>query len=194
MKTIDATDESPKREAILQAALSLFAERGFHGTAVPEIAARAKVGAGTVYRYFESKEALVNVLYREWKARMSESAVRDFPVGLGPRATFHEVFRRLFAFAAQNPDAMSFLELHHHASYLDRKSRVVEEASRKPLREMIVAMQKAGAVREGPPDVLMSILWGGTLGVLRGGQEGDFKADSKSTELTEECLWEAIRR
>src|ERR1035437_2808422 len=41
-----------KREAILGAALELFAERGFHGTAVPQIADKAGVGAGTIYRYF----------------------------------------------------------------------------------------------------------------------------------------------
>src|SRR5690606_27876447 len=52
-----------KREAILHAALELFVERGFWGTAVPEIAEKAGVGAGTIYRYFESKEALVNALY-----------------------------------------------------------------------------------------------------------------------------------
>ena len=53
-----------KREAIMTAALELFVERGFFGTAVPEIADRAGVGAGTIYRYFESKEALVNEIYR----------------------------------------------------------------------------------------------------------------------------------
>ncbi|MGN6106845.1 MAG: helix-turn-helix domain-containing protein, partial [Kofleriaceae bacterium] len=54
-----------KREAIIAAALELFVERGFFGTAVPEIAERAGVGAGTIYRYFESNEALVNAIYRQ---------------------------------------------------------------------------------------------------------------------------------
>jgi TetR/AcrR family transcriptional regulator, repressor of fatR-cypB operon len=51
-----------KREAILNAALQLFTEFGFHGTAMPQVAERAGVGAGTIYRYFTSKEALVNTL------------------------------------------------------------------------------------------------------------------------------------
>ena len=59
--TLGRTTTAPdKREAILAAALEAFVEKGFHGTAVPEIAARAGVGAGTIYRYFESKEAVVN--------------------------------------------------------------------------------------------------------------------------------------
>ncbi len=194
MGALSASDDSPKREAILDAALALFAERGFHGTAVPAVAERAKVGAGTVYRYFESKEELVNVLYREWKARMSAAILKDFPDDLAPRETFHEVVRRLIAFSSENPQAMDFLELHHHADYLDADSRVIDESSRRPLLEMLARFQGAGAVRKGPPDVLMSLVWGGLVGVLRSARQGVFKPDDKTVALTEECLWEAIRR
>src|SRR5438105_1854269 len=59
-----------KRRRILDAALRVFAERGFHGTSVPEVAEAAAVGTGTVYRYFENKEALVNQVYRDAKQRL----------------------------------------------------------------------------------------------------------------------------
>src|SRR6185503_5568621 len=47
-----------KRRRMLDAALTAFAERGYHGVAVPEVAAAAGVSTGTIYVYFESKEAL----------------------------------------------------------------------------------------------------------------------------------------
>ncbi|MEM5672990.1 helix-turn-helix domain-containing protein [Bacillus cereus] len=52
-----------KQEDIFDAAIQLFAERGYDGTTIPMIAEKAKVGAGTIYRYFENKEALVNSLF-----------------------------------------------------------------------------------------------------------------------------------
>ncbi len=67
MKQVD------KREAILAAALKLFAERGFYGTPVPLIAQGAQVGAGTIYRYFSNKNSLVNELYRHWKSALSQA-------------------------------------------------------------------------------------------------------------------------
>src|SRR5215510_1707077 len=69
-----------KREAIMNAALELFVERGFFGTIVPEIADRAGVGAGTIYRYFDSKEALVNAIYREPKLEFGRVAGENFPL------------------------------------------------------------------------------------------------------------------
>jgi len=50
------------KEKILDAALEVFSEKGFHPATVDEIADRAGVGKGTLYRYFSNKEALFNEL------------------------------------------------------------------------------------------------------------------------------------
>jgi AcrR family transcriptional regulator len=47
-----------KQEAILRVSVQVFAREGFRGTDVQEIADRAGVGKGTVYRYFGDKQAL----------------------------------------------------------------------------------------------------------------------------------------
>jgi AcrR family transcriptional regulator len=52
------TEDPGKRAAILDEAIRAFAELGFRGTDVQVIADRARVGKGTVYRYFRSKEDL----------------------------------------------------------------------------------------------------------------------------------------
>src|SRR5690348_16186579 len=110
-----------KRDAIMTAALELFVERGFHGTAVPEIAERAGVGAGTIYRYFESKEALVNALYRAEKTRFAHNVVERVNAGGAGREPARELFKRLWLHMAEHAvdhsESFVFLELHHHAAY-----------------------------------------------------------------------------
>ncbi len=69
----------PKRQLILDAALELFAERSFYGASVAEIADRAGVGAGTIYRYFKDKDVLVNELYQYWKREMTRAIAEDLP-------------------------------------------------------------------------------------------------------------------
>jgi AcrR family transcriptional regulator len=96
-----------KREAIFAAALELFAERGFHGTAVPLVAEKAKVGAGTIYRYFESKEALVNALYQSEKRLMLDALLADFPFDKPHREQFRVFFQRMASYAKTRPDRKS---------------------------------------------------------------------------------------
>ncbi len=51
-------------DKILQAAQEEFAKKGFHDTAVSEIADKANVGKGTVYRHFGNKETLFGTLLK----------------------------------------------------------------------------------------------------------------------------------
>ena len=53
-----------RRQAILDAALHVFAERGFEAARLDDVAARAGVAKGTLYLYFQSKEALFEALIR----------------------------------------------------------------------------------------------------------------------------------
>jgi AcrR family transcriptional regulator len=49
-----------RRQQILNAALTVFRQKGYHATNVSEVASLAGVSQGTIYWYFESKEALLN--------------------------------------------------------------------------------------------------------------------------------------
>lgn len=60
----DASAEPPrsspeKYQRILDAAVAVFAERGFHSSRVSDIAARADVADGTIYLYFKNKEEIL---------------------------------------------------------------------------------------------------------------------------------------
>ena len=57
-------DPNLKRKKIFEAALQVFAERGFHNATMDEIAQASQVAKGTLYRYFSSKEDLLEQLLR----------------------------------------------------------------------------------------------------------------------------------
>lgn len=183
-----------KREAILGAALELFAERGFHGTAVPQIADKAGVGAGTIYRYFASKEAIVNALYQRWKEALGATLMDEFPFDKPARAQLEHVVVRLFGFAKKHPSALKFLEAHHHASYLDARSLELEAKLLEPVRSFFEHHGKARLTRKAPPEVLFGILWGGCMGIIRASWEGYVQLDDKIVAHAKDALWDALRR
>src|SRR3954452_15097047 len=61
-------DGAATRQKLLRAGLELFTTVGFRATTTPEIAARAGVAEGTIYRHFSGKEELLIAGYREAQA------------------------------------------------------------------------------------------------------------------------------
>ena len=58
-------DARRNRERLIAAALAAFAERGSDDTSLEEIARRAGVGIGTLYRHFPTRQALLEAVYRD---------------------------------------------------------------------------------------------------------------------------------
>jgi AcrR family transcriptional regulator len=189
----DPTTRSDKAERILDAALVLFAERGFHGTAVPLVAERAQVGAGTIYRYFASKEALVNALYQRWKEALLRAVLVGFPFEKAPREQLVHFVRATMRFARENPDAFRFLELHHHAPYLDEKSKAIEERALGMVRTLLSETSRLGLTKPVDPGLLSAIVWGGIVGLVRESEQGHVRLDDDALPIVEQILWEAIR-
>lgn len=181
-----------KREAVMAAALELFVERGFFGTAVPDIADKAGVGAGTIYRYFASKEVLVNEIYRAEKMRWGQVLVASVATTTA-RELFRSLWLRMARFTVENQQSFVFMELHHHARYLDAESRALEQRMLELFANVITAAQARGELKVGPPRLLMAIVMGAFIGVVRNSIEQQQTITADEWKLAEQCGWEAIR-
>ena len=190
----DSAEATGKRDAILRAALQLFTERGFHGAAMPLVAELAGVGAGTIYRYFESKEALVNTLYRNWKEFQITTILSDVPTDTPLREQFQIYWHRLVEFACEFPLAFGFLELHFHAPYLDAESRAVEERGQSALIGYFQNCLRQQMVKDSPPEMLGAIVMGAYVGLMKASRAGCFELSKEIIDKAEACCWEAIRR
>jgi AcrR family transcriptional regulator len=184
-----------KRRRILDAALGVFAARGYDGTSVPEVAEKAGVATGTLYHYFEDKEALVNEVFRDAKLRLRAALLDDAPA-LDPyrfdeaERWFGELWRRLAAFAQAEPDAFRFLEMQDHAPYLDAESRRVELSLLMPLYDAgkRLRAQSAGA----PVDVLIALLWGAFVGLVKAARLGYLRLDARALDEARDACWRMI--
>jgi AcrR family transcriptional regulator len=75
-RTTSTRKAEETRQRVLEAALALFAERGFEATTMRDVASRAGLATGAAYYYFASKEELILEFYRE-SATESEAATRE---------------------------------------------------------------------------------------------------------------------
>jgi AcrR family transcriptional regulator len=90
------------RNAILDAAEAVFAERGFHGARIQDIAERARIAVGTVYNHFEQKDDVLSALLEERMAGIV-AQIRARPDDAAEfRARVVARMTRLFAYVAQH--------------------------------------------------------------------------------------------
>ena len=76
MKVLVREDEDGTRDRILRTAERLFAERGFNGVSVRELAAAAQVNIASIGYHFENKEGLLSEVYRRHCKPLIEERLR----------------------------------------------------------------------------------------------------------------------
>lgn len=64
-------DKAAKRREILEAAIAVFVEKGYHGAKMADIAVAASMGKGTLYEYFPTKESLPKEIFNLFFAELA---------------------------------------------------------------------------------------------------------------------------
>jgi AcrR family transcriptional regulator len=182
------------REALLDAALEVMSARGFHGTSIPDLAERAGVGAATMYRHFESKEALVNALYVHAKRQFAALLFDGFPADAPVRKAISEIWARLVEVVRDHTTLVVFLEMHHHGTYLTPETLAAcEDLFTKPFERLLRRGQAEGVVRGDDPALITAFLTGAFLGVAKAAIGPGGRVDVSLLRKAEPLVWAAIR-
>ena len=154
-----------KYQRILDAALEIFAERGFHAAKISEIARLAGVADGTIYLYFKNKDDLLLSLLESKLAAMNDGLRAELAAIAEPRERLGHIIAYHLRQASDNPTLARFMTLE-----MRRSSHSLPEAARGKLADylgqwtaVIEAGKAAGAIR---PDVRTDVLQGMLYGAL----------------------------
>jgi AcrR family transcriptional regulator len=97
-----------RREQLIEIARSLFAERGFEGTAIEEVAARAEVSKPIVYEHFGGKEGLYAVVV-DREVRQLLSMMRSSLTAGHPRELLEQAALALLDYIEESSDGFRIL-------------------------------------------------------------------------------------
>jgi len=186
-----------KRDEIIRAALEMIAEQGFHGSPMAELAKRAGVGAGTIYRYFENKDVLIAELYRELEDRIRPVLMAGFRGERPVRERFLHLGSALLRYFINNPVDFRYLEQFHNSPYgaEHRRAKLFGDAGQEDVcRELFVEGVAAGELKELPLAVLFALGFGPLLSVARDHILGFVVLDEALLTRTIEACWDAVRR
>jgi AcrR family transcriptional regulator len=170
-----------RKQAILDAALTVFAECGFEAARLDDVAARAGVAKGTLYLYFKDKEALFEELLRGAVSPVLEgvaalAAMPDLPFDKALQSLF-SVFERevlgtkrkllLRLILAEGPRFPHIAELHYRtvvARVLPLIQKIAERAAARGelARDAVVRFPQLIAA-----PLVMAIIWDGLFAKIK---------------------------
>ncbi len=154
-----------RRDAILRAAIDVFAGRGFFNAQVADVARAAGVAAGTVYLYFEGKDdLLVSIFERTMRDAIAEGRAAVAPVR-DPIEQLRTVARvHLDRMGRDRSLAVVFqVELRQSTKFMERLSSTLLREYLGIIRSIIVEGQKTGAFRKDLNATLAAKLFFGGL-------------------------------
>jgi TetR/AcrR family fatty acid metabolism transcriptional regulator len=156
-----------KRRLILDAAIRVFARRGFYACRVSDVADEAGVAYGLVYHYFDSKEEILNTLFQERWQLMLDAIVEIDKRDSGARDKLYHVASFIIDSYRHEPDLMKVIIVE------------VTRAANSFGREHLATIRKAYAL-------IADI-------VEQARQDGSFKADI-SAQFAAMCFYGAIEQ
>jgi AcrR family transcriptional regulator len=189
-------DCAQKREAVMQAAMELVGERGFHGAPMAMVAERAGVAAGTIYRFFDGKEALIKEIYRSLEREILAAVTTDYPAALPVRGRFLHIGRTLVRFFIDSPLQFRFLEQFNNSPYgvACRREKVFGKRDRNIVGELFEEARNQRLVKDLPPPILFALAFGPLLDICRDHILEFIRLDDRLITRTVEACWDAVRR
>lgn len=186
-----------KRAEILQVALELLVEHGFHGVPVSLIAQKAHMAAGTIYLYFASKDALITELFQELERGIAANILPGYPAERPVRERFLYLTSELLRYFSAHPLHFRYMEQYFNSPYgvsLHRDRLLGTSGDRDVVREMFAEGVARQILKDLPLIVLFSLAFGVLLSLLREHIRGLVVLDDALIRKTAEACWDAVKR
>jgi TetR/AcrR family transcriptional regulator, fatty acid metabolism regulator protein len=160
---IGKTVITDKREAILRAAIHVFAKKGYFSSKVSDIAGEAGIADGTVYLYFKSKEEILHSVFNRAMATFISEANRELEQIREPAAKIKRIAQlHLEGLGADRELAIVFqVELRGSTKFMEEFSATGFAEYLDVIRQAIEQGQKEGVFRNDlHPITCAKILYG----------------------------------
>lgn len=139
-----------KRNAILAAAIAVFAERGL-GAPTSAISKAAGVAEGTLFTYFSTKDELINALYRELKLELADAMLSNFPRRKNLRSKLEHIWNGYVQWGVANPAQCKVLGQLQVCDALTEETQAAGAAPFAEIQEISCAAVEQRLLKSGLP-------------------------------------------
>ncbi|MGE5708335.1 MAG: TetR/AcrR family transcriptional regulator [Bacteroidota bacterium] len=185
-------DKQNKRAAALRATLELISEQVFHATPMSQIAQRAQIGVGTIYRHFPSKEALINALYVEIKTNLLRTYFEPFQASPSVPEDLKAILCQVVRYSLEHPTELLFVEQYENSPLITAATR--DEVARliAPFYELVLRAREENLLKELPFEMLVALIFGAIMALVKRALSGEVRLDEASTSVAIDAIWDMV--
>ena len=189
---MDQVDD--KRTAILEATLRLISKNGFHGTAMSKVAKEAGVSAGIIYHYFDSKDDLMDELYRSTKRKFGQAAAANLDTSQPLKTQVRQILGNIIRYYIQRPLESAFLEQYTRSPYYS--AEIEQEVSHYylPVIECMQRGQQEMILKPFPAAVISAFTLDVATLLAQKHAAGFVDLTDELIEQIIDAAWEAVRQ
>jgi AcrR family transcriptional regulator len=126
-----------KKQLIINTAIELFVELGFHGTATSKIAQQAGVANGTLFNYFKSKDELIVALYHSILREMDDFIIERMVSHSISKESFQSLFFTSLFWSLDNRIPYQYILQFNHSPYFQEVAPSILNQDEHPLFVLI---------------------------------------------------------
>lgn len=182
-----------KRDALLNATLSLVNNNGFHAAPMSKIAKMAKVSPATIYIYFENKQDLINQLYLERKKAYTEHAFKGYSSNIPVKKAFELIWYNIAEYKLKELEESWFLAQCDNTIMIDEDVRQKGLKHLQPLLDLWERGKNEGIIKAISPYILYAYTINSLSFLMNMQMRKLYVFDKKSLDETFKAAWDSIR-
>lgn len=184
-----------KREKILLAARRLFVNQGFHSTPTSAIAREASVANGTLFHYFNTKEELINTLYKETKRSFFTITTAGVENEKNIKRKVRLLWYNTVKWALNRPKDFLFIQQYSNSPFI---SQLTQEDISEHIGfyyDLIDQGKEKGTLKDIPTDLMYQLTTYQIYGIINYlFQHKEFQNNSTYLSMAFEFYWESIAK
>tara|TARA_R110001592_G_scaffold35397_8_gene120420 strand:- start:521 stop:1099 length:579 start_codon:yes stop_codon:yes gene_type:complete len=185
-----------KKKLILESALALIKDHGFHGCPMSMMAKNAGVAAGTIYTYFDSKDDLIGELYFYAKNIIFKHVSGGDDTSLDFKTRFINYWNNLSQLYLDRPEIQRFFEQFMISPFNTPEVQNADSPWHNWNSSFFQEGIDKGYLRNLSPDILFIMVIGSINSMSKVRQNFSAKITEKGIDLNQlsEMTWDAIRK
>jgi AcrR family transcriptional regulator len=183
-----------KHQAILDASLKLISKNGFHGTSMAKVAREANVSVGNIYNYFDSKDELIDKVYKTVKQKSARAVLADIDRDQPADDQIRQLLQKVIHYSLRHPEEAAFIEMYVCSPYYH--SSIEDEIINyfRPIRECFVQARKEMLIKDFPQSIIEILTLDLATALVQKQATGQLVLTDELIEKFIDASWDAIRQ